>query len=128
MAGFDDLIPAAMPYLATEKITAVAGTSWQWDYDLLDDAGNPVDISTGYTSAAVIRSRNADGTYTTVYTPTCTTPSTGVLRCTVSPATTSSDTGKTYYHEVTVTRTSDSAKVCVVGGGDATFVVKRKVS
>ena len=44
MSGTDDLVAAAMPYLATERIDAVAGMSWEWWYDtILDDAGTLVD-------------------------------------------------------------------------------------
>lgn len=125
MAGFDDLIPAAMPYMATEKLTATAGTDWQWDYRLLDDAGDPVDVGTGFTRTMKLVDQT-DGTV--VYTPTVTQVSTGLVRCTLDATTTASDPGSKYDHELTITRTSDSKKIIVVGAGDAEFVVKKKVS
>ncbi|MGZ4520692.1 MAG: hypothetical protein ACXVXW_09820 [Mycobacteriaceae bacterium] len=124
MAGFDDLIPAAMPYLATERIPATANTSWQWDYTLLDDSGALVNVSSGFTFSAIITTVGG----ATVCTPTITSPSTGILRCVVPPSTTASIAPGMYLHEVKITRTSDSAKVLVVGAGDAKFVVKKAVS
>lgn len=131
MSGFDDLIAAGLPYLATEHIKATANSTWQWDYLLTDDADALVDISTGFTLSATIatRSGTADAyTYTSLYAPTCSTPSTGKLRCVVTPATNTADPGGTYYHAVKVVRNSDSAAVIVVGGGDSKFSVKKKVA
>ncbi|MGZ4518935.1 MAG: hypothetical protein ACXVXW_00765 [Mycobacteriaceae bacterium] len=124
MAGFDDLIPAAMPYLATEHIPATAGASWQWDYELLDDADTPIDISSGFTFSVAITTKSG----ATVCTPTTSTPSTGVLRCAVTPVVSATVPEDVYYHEVKITRTSDGAKVIAVGAGDAKFIVKKAVS
>lgn len=128
MAGFDDLIPAAMPYLATETIRGTAGSDWQWDYEFEDDAGNLITINTGYTATAKLHSRNSSGVYTVVYTATVTFPTATSMRCSIAAATTTADTGNKYFHEVTLTRTSDSKKITVVGAGDSTFLVKKKES
>lgn len=124
MAGFDDLIPAAMPYMATETLTATAGTDWQWDYQFLDDAKDPVDLGTGFTRTMKL----VDANGTPVYTPTVTQVSTGLLRCTHAASASASDQGTTYFHELTIVRTSDSKKLIVVGAGDSTFIVKKKWS
>lgn len=125
MAGFDDLIPEAMPYLATEERAATAGTAWRWEYELRDSVGTLIDLSTGYTATAGICLENST---TSVVTIAVTFPSTGVVRCSVTAANSAVVTPGIYYSEVTVTRTSDSAKVILVGAGDAKFIVKRKAS
>lgn len=124
MAGFDDLIPAAMPYMATEHITATGGTDWQWDYLLKDDNGDPVDVGTGFTRTIKL----VDSGGSVIYTPTAAQASTGLVRCTLAAATSAGDVGTTYFHELTIIRTSDSKKIIIVGAGDSTFVVKKKVS
>lgn len=125
MAGFDDLIPNAMPYLATEELVGTAGTSWQWDYPLVDNLGNPVDLTTGFAGTAVIC---AAGSTTSVVTVSLTFATGGVVRCTVTPSASAAVPPGAYFHEVTITRTSDSRKIIVVGAGDSKFIVKRKVS
>lgn len=127
MAGFDDLIAAAMPYLATEYITGSAGSDWEWDYEFEDDDGNLVTINSGFTFTAKLHSRSG-GTYTVVYTATTSTPTATVLRCTMAAATTTADPGAMYYHEVRITRTSDGKKILAVGAGDSKFIVKAKES
>lgn len=124
MSGYDDLIPAAMPYLAIEHIAATAGTDWQWDYLLLDDAGDPVDVGTGFTRT--MKLVTADGAV--VYEPTVTQVSTGLVRCTLAHADSEGDPGTRYLHELAITRTSDDKRIVVVGAGDSVFVVKRGVA
>lgn len=123
MAGFSDLIPAAMPYLATEKLAGVTGATWQWSYDVTDDAGDAVNMTTGFTGVCQIR--KPDGTL--IVAPAVTFPSAGLVTCTVTAANTTSLTAGHYYHELEITRTSDSVVIKVVGGGRATFDVYHEV-
>lgn len=124
MAGFDDLIPEAMPYLAIEEISGTGGTDWQWDYQITDKSGNLVDFATGFTFAMKLVNRAG----VTVYSPTVAQVLTGVLRCTLAASATAADPGTKYLHELTITRTSDGKKIVVVGAGDSEFTVKRKWS
>lgn len=123
MAGFDDCIQGALPYLAIETIEATNGTDWWWGYVLLDDSLNEVDITTGFTASATIR--DADGVEAVA--PTVTRPSGGQVMCKVANADSAGVGKDTYYHEVTVTRTADDATVILVGAGDSKFIVKQKV-
>jgi hypothetical protein len=123
VAGFDDVIQSALPYLASETISATAGTSWWWGYLITDDAGTLVDLSSGFTFDASIRTQAG----TEVAVPTVTTPTTGAVQCKVTPAVSAAITAGAYYHEVTIARTSDAAKIIIVGAGDARLIVKAKV-
>lgn len=125
MAGFDDLIPAAMPYLAVEFISGAAGSTWQWDYAVEDDDENPVDLTTGYTGVCELRATLGGAV---AIAPTVSFPSVGTIRVSADAATTAAVAAGRYYHEVEVTRTSDSAVIKVVGGGDGRFVVKGEVT
>lgn len=125
MSGFDDLIPEAMPYMGTEEILATCGTSWLWEYELSDNTGALVNLTTGYTATAKICPPDST---TSVVSVTVTFPTSGVVRCSVTAANSASVDPGVYYHEVTVTRTSDSSKIILVGAGDATFRAKRKAS
>lgn len=122
MAGFDDLIAEALPYLDTETIEGTAGTTWLWDYALLDSTLSLVNISAGFTLSATIRDQNG----VELVAPVVTSPSTGVLRCFVSPANSAIAAGQ-HRHEVTIVRNSDSAKIIAVGAGDSVFIVKAMV-
>lgn len=125
MTGFADVITQALPYLATEVIQAVQGTTWEWYYNVTDNDGAQVNMTTGYTGTLSVRPQ---GGGTEVVAAAVTFPSTGVVRCFAAPATTASVAPGTYVHELTITRTSDSAKVVAVGAGVSTFQVLAKVS
>lgn len=122
MAGFDDLIAEALPYLDVETIEGTAGTTWLWDYALLDSTLSLVNISVGYTLSATIR----DQAGVELVAPVVTSPSLGVLRCFVSPVNSAIAAGL-HLHEVTIVRNSDSAKIIAVGAGDSVFIVKAMV-
>lgn len=125
MAGFDDLIPAAMPYLATEQLKGTAGRTWEWGYQLTDSAGAPIDLTTGYTlTGAIVTS----STRTSVATITVTAPSPGLVWCKLAPSTTVSVQAGRYVHQVKIVRTADSAAIDLVGGGDSSFTVLRAVA
>lgn len=123
MAGFDDLIPGAMPYLATESIEATAGADWEWGYVLKDASGALVDMTTGYTAICQIRSSSG----TLIETPTVTFPAAGQVVCTVANADTEGITAGRYLHELEITRTSGGKKIKVVGGRKSTFTVLAEV-
>lgn len=125
MAGFDDLVAAALPYLATETINATAGTSWRIPYDLEDDSGAPIDISTGYT--ATWNLYDAAGASKLSSGLTVTKTSTGAVVTATAAASAALAKG-TYFHELTIVRTSDSATVLVVGAQDSKTIVKRKAA
>lgn len=125
MSGFDDLVPAAMPYLATETIYATAGTSWKIPYDLVDDAGNPVDISTGFTATWNLYDDAGAPKLSTGLTVSKT--STGVLVTTTAAASAALAPG-TYFHELVVVRTSDTATVMVVGAKESRTHLKKKAA
>lgn len=125
MAGFVDVIAQALPYLGVEHIDATANTTWEWFYKVTDDAGTLVDMTAGYTGTCSVHPRGGGAA---VVSATVTFPSVGVVRCFVAPATNASVAAGDYEHELTITRTSDGAKVVGVGAGDSTFKVKRKVS
>lgn len=122
MAGFDDLIPAAMPYLAIDSVAGTVGASWEWSYTLTDDAGATVDF-TGCTGECVIKS-TAGGA--AVASPTVSFPGGGVVTCAVDAATTDALTAGRYLFEVAVTNGSGE-EVVIVGGTDSTFIIKGKV-
>lgn len=124
MAGFDDVVLAALPYLATEQIPLTRGTSWWWEYELRDNNGDLVDLATGYTITAVI----ATAAGQVVTSPVISFPATGVIRCTVDPDVATTIQAGTYYHEISIVRDSDSAQVIVVGAGDATITVRKRVA
>jgi len=124
MSGFDDLIPAAMPFLASEVIEATNGTSWEVEYLVFDDDDALVNMTVGFTGSASIRSTGGGE----VLAPTLTFPSAGVVRFAATPAQSAAVAEGSYGHEVTITRSSDSAKIIIVGGGGGRFIVRGKVS
>ena len=123
MAGFDDLIPAAMPYLAREELDASTGSSWEWEYLIDDNAGDPVDF-TGITGVCEIHAKGDSGV---LIAPTVTL-TTGKVTVTATAAQTTGLAAGQYRHEVELTRTSDSAVVKVVGSGDSVFNIKGEVT
>lgn len=125
MSGFADVIADAMPYLAVEHIQATQGATWEWTYLVTDHDGANVDMTTGYTGTCSIRTKDGG---TDVVTPAVTFPSSGQVKCKVLPAASAAVASGTYYHELTLTRTSDGAVVKAVGGQDSKFLVKKKVS
>lgn len=127
MSGFNDVIDQALPYLARERIEATSGTTWSWGYLIADNDGALVDMTSGYTGTLSIRTAS-DGSGSEVIAPTVTFPSAGQVKCTAAPTATGALTPGSYFHELTITRTSDSAKVVVVGAGDSKFRIKKKVS
>lgn len=127
MSGFSDVIDQALPYLARERIEATTGTTWSWGYLIYDNDGALVDMTSGFTGTLSVRTKK-DGTGTEVIAATVTFPSSGQVKCTATAAATAAVSPGDYYHELTVTRSSDSAKIVVVGAGDSKFEVKKKVS
>lgn len=125
MAGFDDLVAAALPYLATETIYATAGTTWVIPYDLVDDSGNPIDISTGYTATWNLYDEDGVSKISTGLTVAKT--STGAVVTATATASVTLPKG-TYFQELVIVRTSDSATVLVVGAQDSRTIVKRKAA
>lgn len=125
MAGFDDLIADALPYLAREEITATQGTTWEWSYSVTDHDDAAVNMTTGFTGSCSIR--EVGGTVDLV-TVTVTFPVSGQIKCKALPTSTDDIAPGNYFHELTIVRTSDSAKIIAVGGGDSQFSVKRKVA
>lgn len=124
MAGFDDLIPEAMPYLATEAIEATKGADWEWGYVLNDNDGTPVNMTSGYTGLCQIR----DDAGVLVLTPTVTFPVAGQVVCRVTNATTETATAGKHKHELEITRTSDGKKIKAVGGSRSTFTILAEVA
>jgi hypothetical protein len=122
MTWFDDLIEDAMPYLATEELSATQGVSWQWTYTV-DDAS--ADLGASYTATAVIKKAVTD--VSSVVTVSTTFPAVNQVRCTVTPANAASVPAGRYLHEVEISRTSDGRCLKVVGGGDSQFIVKPQV-
>jgi hypothetical protein len=119
VAGFDDLVYAALPYLNTEEIDGTAGTTWLCPYYPYDDNKAPVDLSTGFT--CTMKLYNAAGTE--IIAGTASFPASDhVLFTFAASATLAVPPGK-YFHEVTVTRTSDSKKIIVVGARKSEFTV-----
>ncbi|MBB3041236.1 hypothetical protein [Nocardioides soli] len=125
MAGFDDLIAAGLPYLATEYITATAGTSWTIGYDLEDDAGAPVDLTAGFTATWNVYDKAGAAKLSTGLTVSRT--ATGVV-VTATAAASAGLAAGAYFHELQIVRPSDLATLVVVGAGDSQFVVKRKAA
>ena len=126
MAGFDDLVAQAMPYLATEDMSAVAGMSWEWWYDgLNDNDGVPVDWA-GVTGTCEIWRDD-----TLLVSPTVAFPNPGSIKVTVSP----SQTGPlapagggdvAARHEVELVNGA-GRRVTVVGAGGTRFVIQAQV-
>ncbi len=125
MAGFDDLIEGFMPYGAREQISGAAGSDWEWSYTIQDNAGNNVDMTTGYTGLCQLRRKVGD---TVALTPTVTFPAAGQVKVTATKTQTAALAAGFYLHEVEVTRTSDGKTVKLVGAGDAQFTVKAEVT
>lgn len=125
MAGFDDLLAAAIPYLDWEEMAVTQGTTWEWSYLLLDDSKVLVDLTVGFTGTMSIRTRNGDTDLVTVG---VTFPAAGAVTCTAVPTATDEIEPGRYYHELTLTRTSDSAVLIAIGAEDSIFVVKKKVA
>jgi hypothetical protein len=125
LSGFADLIADALPYLAVEHIEATQGATWEWAYLLTDHSDANVDMTSGYTGACSIRVK---GGGTDVVSVAVTFPTSGQVKCAVTPANSAAVAAGTYYHELTLTRTSDGAVVKAVGGGDSKFAVKKKVA
>lgn len=125
MSGFDDLIPAAMPYLATEDIQGSAGSTWEWSYDLQDNGSVAVDLTTGFTGVCEIRTKPGAPV---LIAPTVSFPAAGKVKVTATAAQTASLKPGIYRHEVEVTRTSDGKKVKLVGAGAAKFEVLGEVT
>lgn len=125
MAGFDDVIAQALPYLAVETLQATQDTTWQWGYLITDNDGALVDLTSGFTATLSVRPK---GGGTEVVAATVTFPTAGEVLCTVTPATSVGVAVGNYEHELTITRTSDGAQVIAVGAGHSTFQVLRKVS
>lgn len=123
MAGFDDLVAEAMPYMAVEHIMGARGSSWEWSYELRDTAGALVDW-TGVTGVCELRSAIGGGV---VLAPTVALPSAGIIKITATPTQTGGVTAGTYLHEVELTNAA-GRKVKVVGSGDSRFIVKAEVT
>lgn len=124
MAGFEDLIPASMPYMAREQLAGSTGSDWEWSYEVLDNSGNAVDF-TGCTAVCEIRDKLGG---TVVLAPAVTFPAAGQVKVTATNAQTAALAAGFYVHEVEVTRTSDGKKVKLVGAGDSQFTVKGQVT
>jgi hypothetical protein len=125
VAGFDDLIADALPYLGREEITATQGTTWRWSYTVTDHAEDAVDLTSGFTGSCSLRLK---GEGTDAATPTVTFPTAGQIVCTLAATASDDVEPDLYVHEVTITRTSDGAKIIAVGGGDSFFRVLPKVA
>lgn len=82
-------------------------------------------MTTGYTGALSIRTKDGGGDVVTVA---VTFPSAGQVKCAVTPANSANVAADLYYHELTLTRSSDGAVVKAVGGGDSKFKVKKAVA
>lgn len=121
MAGTDDLIAAAMPYMATEAIAATAGESWEWWYDdIVDDAGTLVDL-TGCTGVCDIR--NTDGALLLTAVVTL---GVGTVKVTATPSATAplaTAAAVAAQHRVEIT-TPAGRKFLLVGAGGTTFIIR----
>jgi hypothetical protein len=124
MAGFADLIPAAMPYLATEQLSGAQGSSWEWSYECTDDLDAPVPW-TNCTGTAVLKSTLTGAVALTL---TVTFPADGVVTVTATSALTAPLAPGAYLHEVEVTNSALTKTIKIVGGGDARFTVKPQVT
>lgn len=123
MAGFEDLIDESMPYLWRDGREATVGTTWRWGYVVRDADGNLIDF-TGITGDMSIRTPSG----TEIFAPTVTFPAAGEILCTATPAATAALTPRDRcLSELTLTRTSDGAKVLAFGAGDSVFSLKKKV-
>lgn len=125
MAGFDDLLATALPYLDWEEMAVTQGSTWTWSYLLVDDDDDLVDMTSGFTAGLSIRSR---GGTVDVVPVTVSFPAPGAITCFASAITTDAAVPGLYYHELTVTRTSDSAVLIAVGAEDSRFLIQRKVA
>lgn len=121
MAGFDDLVFAALPYLATEELEATAGTTWLVPYYPVDDTNAAVNLSTGFTCTMKIF--DIDGAE--VLTGTASFPAADHVLFTFAASATLAVAPGKYFQEVTVTRTSDSKKIIVVGARKSQVTVLR---
>lgn len=124
MAGFDDLIPACMPYMATDEVDGTAGADWQWEYTVDDNAGDPIPWTTGYTGTCKIKNARGD----TIASPDVSFPASGIVRCVLGHVDTATLPKGKYLWELKVTRTSGGAPVVLIGGGDSHFTIKPSVS
>lgn len=124
MAGFEDLIAEAMPYLAREEMEATQDTTWRWGYIVTDFDKALVDLTVGFTGSCAIRVKNGD---TDAVTMTVTFPVAGQILCAADPPDNDEVPVGVYFHEVTVTRDSDGAQIVVVGSGDSRIGVKKKI-
>jgi hypothetical protein len=122
VAGFDDLLTLAQPFVHTEEMAEQAGSSWTWGYSAVDDNGDPVDMATGFTGSCIVKDDND----AMVIDVPVTFPSPGFVICS------SNDTDDvvpgTHHHQVTVTRTIDSARLVLVNGAGSSFIVLPKGS
>ena len=125
MAGFDDLLATAQPYLDWEEMAVTQGTTWEWSYLVLDNARDLVDLRTGFTGSMSIRTH---GGSTDIVVVEVTFPAVGAITCTADAAATDDVEPGLYEQELTLTRDSDSTTLIVVGAQDSHFLVKRKVA
>jgi hypothetical protein len=91
---------------------------------LYDDDDALVDLTTGFTGTASIRSTGGGE----VLAPPVTFPTAGLVRFVATPVQSATVAEGSYQHEVTIVRTSDSAEIIIVGGGGGRFIVRGKVS
>lgn len=90
---------------------------------LKDRDGALVNMTTGFTGDASIR----DAAGTEVIAPTVTFPASGQVVLAATAAASAAAAVGVHFSELTVTRTSDGAKVVFFGAGDSKFEVKKKV-
>lgn len=119
MAGFDDLVFAALPYLATEELDATAGTTWLFPYYPFDDNKDPVDLSTGFTCTMKI----FDISGVEIITGTVSYPAADHILFTFAASATLAVAPGKYFQEVTITRASDSKKIIFVGARKSEITV-----
>lgn len=123
MSGFDDLVTEAMPYLATEHITAAKGSSWEWSYKLTDATGTAVDF-TGCTGVCELRPTIGGAV---ALAPTVTFAAGGYVKITATPTQTAALVAGRYLLELELANAA-GRKVKVVGAGDAFVTVKPEVT
>lgn len=126
MAGFDDIVAEAMPYMARELLTATAGASWDVPYEVRDSTNTLVTWPTGSSVMAAMYPTKSGSAATLTFTATL--PGPGLVRFTATPAQTEPLTPGVYYHEVEVTEGGTGRKVKLVGSGDSRILVKAEVA
>lgn len=126
MAGFDDIILEAQPYMATWPVEVTVGADWEILLgEFQDGSGTPIAWTAGYTGLCKVKNKPGGDTLAT---PAITFPSAGYVKATVANAATENVLPGEWTWEVEVTRTSDGKKAKLIGGGRSSFTVLAEVA